>query len=167
MDAGPGYVAVAVASDAQWQGLVTALGSPDWARDPALGSAAGRRAAQDRIDEELRAWTSKRSRREAADVLRAAGVPAQECINVHALHPNPQLEHRGFFQVMEHPLVGTLRYPGLPMSFSGLPRALRRAPAPLLGEHNEQVLREELQLSDAEIEMLRETKVIGTRPAFM
>ena len=94
-------------------------------------------------------------------------MPAQECINVHALHPNPQLEHRGFFQVMEHPLVGALRYPGLPMSFSGLPRALRRAPAPLLGEHNEQVLREELQLSDAEIEKLRETKVIGTRPAFM
>ena len=68
---------------------------------------------------------------------------------------------------MEHSLVGNLRYPGQPMRFSGLPRALRTMPAPLLGEHNEEILREELGLSDAEIEELREKKVIGNRPAFM
>ena len=167
MDAGPGYVAVAVAYDAQWEALRSALGDPEWARDPALSSASGRRAAHDQIDEHLRAWTSTRTRSEAAETLVAAGVPAHECINPHCLWPNPQLEHRGFFQEMEHSLVGRLRYPGLPMSFSGLPRTLRRSPAPLLGEHNEEILRDELGLSDKEIEKLRENKVIGNRPAFM
>lgn len=164
---GPGCVAVAVATDAQWRALATVLGDPAWARDPALATAPGRRAAHDRIDAELRAFTRQRTRREAADALRAAGVPAEECINPHALHPNPQLEQRGFFQTLRHPLVGEVRYPGLPMRFSGLPRALRRAPAPLLGEHNEQVLRDELGLSAEAIERLRKDRVIGTRPAFL
>jgi crotonobetainyl-CoA:carnitine CoA-transferase CaiB-like acyl-CoA transferase len=164
---GPGWVAIAVATDDQWQALVRVLGGPDWSRDAALSSSAGRRAVHDRIDDALRAWTGTHTRAEAAETLRAAGVPAEECINPHALFPNPQLEHRGFFQVMAHPLVGEVRYPGQPMRFSGLPRALRRAPAPLLGEHNEEVLREELGLSESEIEKLRETGVIGTRPAFM
>ena len=88
-------------------------------------------------------------------------------INGHELSPNPQLEHRGFFQVMEHALAGKLRYPGQPVAFSGFPRALRRRPPPLLGEHNDEVLREELGLSDAEIEALREAQVIGERPSFM
>lgn len=167
MDAGPGWVAIAVATDAQWQALRRALDDPAWARDPSLASAKGRRDAHDAIDEQLRSWTSARTRRQAAEALRAAGVPAEECINSHTLHPNPQLEHRGFFQVMEHSLVGPVRYPGLPMQFSGLPRGLRRAPAPLLGQHNEEILRDELGLSDQEIEKLRLDKVIGTRPTFM
>ena len=156
-----------MATDAQWEALRSALGDPEWARDPALSSAGGRRAAHDWIDEQLRVWTSARTRREAAETLVSAGVPAHECINTHCLWPNPQLEDRGFFQEMEHALVGRLRYPGLPMSFSGLPRALRRLPPPLLGEHNEEILRDELGLTDEEIAELRENKVIGERPAFM
>lgn len=164
---GAPFVALAVATDAQWQALRRVLGDPAWARDPALDSAEGRRRAHDRVDAELRAWTAARSSREAAEALRAAGVPAESCINPHGLWPNPQLEHRGFFQVVKHALIGPLRYPGLPMRFSGLPRNLRRAPAPMLGEHNAEVLRGELNLSDAEIASLREKKVIGERPAFM
>ncbi len=167
MDAGPGYVAISVANDAQWQALRAALGDPEWARDPALSRASGRHAAHDRIDDQLRAWTSVRTRGEAAETLVAGGVPAHACINAHRLSPNPQLEHRGFFQEMEHPLVGRLRYPGLPMSFSGLPRGLRRRTPPLLGEHNEEILRDELGLADAQIEKLRNDAVIGNRPSFM
>ena len=53
------------------------------------------------------------------------------------------------------------------MDFSGLPRPLQGRPAPTLGEHNGAVLREELGLSDAEIQALVDDKVIGTRPSFM
>ncbi|MBW2241934.1 MAG: CoA transferase [Deltaproteobacteria bacterium] len=167
MDASPGWIAIAVATDEQWEALRRALGDPAWAREPAFATRRGRRAAHDTIDEELRRWTSARTRQNAAATLRTAGVPAEECINSHTLFPNPQLEDRGFFQVMEHSLVGPVRYPGLPMRFSGLPRALRQAPTPLLGQHNEEILRNELGLSEDEIKRLRENKVIGTRPAFM
>jgi len=163
----PGYVAIAVATDAHWRALRELIGSPEWARDPALERAAGRRAAHDAIDAGLAAWTSGRTRFEAESALLAAGIPASACINPHSLSPNPQLEHRAFFQEMEHPLVGRLRYPGQPMSFSAFPRALRRSPAPMLGQHNEEILKGELGLSDEEIEALRAAQVIGTRPSFM
>ncbi|MCP5065765.1 MAG: CoA transferase [bacterium] len=167
MDASPGWVAIAVATPEHWEALRRALGDPEWARNPDLATAEGRRASHDAIDEELRRWTSTHTRQQAASILRAAGVPAEECINSHMLVPNPQLEQRGFFQVMDHSLAGPVRYPGLPMRFSGLPRALRKTPAPLLGEHNEEILRDELGLSEEEIEKLRESKIIGTRPAFL
>jgi len=164
---GSSYVAIAVATDAHWESLCSLLGATDWASDAALASADGRRAAHDSIDARIREWTEQRSMAEAEAELLAAGIPANACTNSHSLYPNEQLEARGFFQWMEHPRVGQVRYPGQPMSFSGLPRALRRRPAPLLGEHNDEVLREELGLSDAEIEKLRELKRIGNRPSFM
>jgi len=166
-DQGPAYVAIACETDAQWQALVGVLGNPEWASDPALAAEAGRRAEHDAIDVRLSEWTAQRTAQQAEDLLLAAGVPANVVINGHELSPNPQLEHRGFFQVMEHALAGKLRYPGQPVAFSGFPRALRRRPPPLLGEHNDEVLREELGLSDAEIEALREAQVIGERPSFM
>ena len=160
-------VALAVVTDAHWQALRQLLGDPEWACDAALQSSEGRRAEHDAIDARLREWTSTRTRKQAADALIAAGIPASECINAHNLSPNPQLTHREFFQVMRHELVGELRYPGQPMRFSAFPRGLRRAPAPMLGQHNAEVLSGELGLSDEEIEALRESQVIGTRPSFM
>jgi crotonobetainyl-CoA:carnitine CoA-transferase CaiB-like acyl-CoA transferase len=160
------YVAVAVPDDDAWNALRAALGDPEWARDPALAGAEGRRAAHDLIDERLSAWTRERRRDDAAETLSSAGVPAEALINAHSLMPNAQLEHRGFFQTMEHPVTGKTRYPGFPMGFSAFGRGLHRWPPPTLGQHNDEVLLE-LGLSEDEIARLREEKVIGERPAFM
>jgi len=160
------YVAVAVTNDAQWEALRALLGNPGWACDPALVTAAGRRAAHDELDRHLGHWTSGLAAEQAAERLVAAGIPAQRLINAHTLTPNPQLEHRGFFQVMRHTVTGPTRYPGLPMAFSGLPRQLHTSPPPTLGQHNDEILRGELGLSDHELARLRESKVIGERPAF-
>jgi crotonobetainyl-CoA:carnitine CoA-transferase CaiB-like acyl-CoA transferase len=161
------WLALSVTNDAQWRALVSVLGNPAWAGDPALARADGRRRAHDRIDEELKRWCSECERDAAVAALSAAGIPTEAAINAHQLHPNPQLEHRGFFQWIDHPVTGRTRYPGLPMRFSGLPRALHRSPAPLLGQHNDEILRGELGLSDAEITELREEKITGERPAWM
>ncbi len=161
------WIALAVACDAQWHALVSALGAPAWARDPALADAAGRRRAHDQIDAELGRWLAERDRDAAAALLSAAGVPAEAVINAHQLHPHPQLEQRGFFQWLQHPVTGRTRTPGLPMQFSGLPRALHPSPAPLLGQHNDEILRGELGLSEAEIAELRAEKIAGERPAWM
>ena len=161
------WVAVAVASDEQWKGLRRALGDPEWARDAALGAAAGRRAAEDAIEAGLATWCAERSSEEAAAALRAEGVPAAALCNAHFLVPHPQLEHRGFHQTLEHPFTGPTRYPGFPARFSAWGPAEHRTPPPTLGQHNEEILGGELGLSDEELEGLREKKVIGTRPAWM
>jgi crotonobetainyl-CoA:carnitine CoA-transferase CaiB-like acyl-CoA transferase len=127
----------------------------------------GRRARHDALDEQIEAWTSQRSLAEAVEALVSAGVPAHAVVNAHFVMPNPQLEQREFFQVLKHPVTGETRYPGLPMRFSALGPHLHRAPPPTLGQHNDEVLRGELGLSDEELERLREAKCIGDRPTFM
>ena len=161
------YVAIAVATDTQWAALRKAMGDPEWAREPVLATVAGRRAAHDAIDAHIEQWLCTQSRDAAAQRLADAGVPAHGVINAHFVTPNPQLEHRRFFQVMRHPVTGETRYPGLPMAFSGLERQLHRRPPPTLGQHNEEVLGGELGLSADAIADLRERKIIGERPVFM
>jgi crotonobetainyl-CoA:carnitine CoA-transferase CaiB-like acyl-CoA transferase len=160
------WLAIAVASDAQWEALRRTLGDPPALRDAALASAAGRRAAHDAIEEVIRSWCAARTSREAEAALLAAGVPASVCIDAHALLPNAQLEARAAYTTLAHPVTGATRYPELPLHFSAWPRPLRVAPPPTLGRHNDEVLRE-LGLSPSEIAGLRAKKVIGEKPAWM
>ena len=164
---GETYVAVAVANDAQWRALCGVLGNEALEADSALRTAAGRRAAHDAIDEALRAWTGAREPDAAVEALLAAGVPASVLVNAHCVMPNPQLEHRAFFQELEHPAAGKRRYPGVPMRFSRLGTRLHPSPPPTLGQHNEEVLCGELGLSREELDELEKKQVLGTRPSFM
>ncbi len=161
------WIALAAATDEQWRGLCRVVGASDFHDDPALATAEGRHAAHDEIDRRIEAWTAARDPDEAAARLLDAGVPAQPLVNGHRLMPNPQLEARGFFHEMDHPVTGKTRYPGLPMTFSGLPRALHKAPPPMLGQHNDEVLAGLLGLGADEIGKLREKRIIGERPTFM
>jgi crotonobetainyl-CoA:carnitine CoA-transferase CaiB-like acyl-CoA transferase len=160
-------IAVAVPDDAAWQALRRVMGDPEWAQDPALDEAPGRRAHHDILDKNLEAWLAEKPQQEALDALLGEGIPAAILINAHSLSPNPQLEARGFFQTLNHPRSGTARYPGWPMAFSGLPRALHRRPPPSLGQHNDEILGGELGLDREELERLREAGIIGERPSFM
>jgi crotonobetainyl-CoA:carnitine CoA-transferase CaiB-like acyl-CoA transferase len=160
-------IALAIPDDAAWRGLCGVMGDPEWARDPAFAHAPGRRAHHDALDEKLEIWFQGRSQKAALEALWAAGIPASPLINAHDLMPDAQLEARGFFQTLHHPRSGEARYPGWPMAFSGLPRALHRRPPPSLGQHNDEILGGELGLDDDELARLREEGVIGERPSFM
>ena len=160
-------LALSIETDEQWYALCSVMGDDELANDPALGSLAGRRSAHDALDVKLEAWLADHPLDETVNRLLEVGVPASQIVNGHFVMPNPQLEHRQFFQNMKHPVTGDTRYPGFPMKYSILGNQLHTAPPPTLGQNNEEVLKEELGLSDEEIEVLKEKKVIGTRPSFM
>lgn len=161
------YVALAVATDAQWRALVAVLGEPVWASAPEVSTAAGRRARHDEIDERLEAWTATQPVAAVVERLLAAGVPAAVMANAHRIMPNSQLEHREFFETLRHPLTGDARYPGFPMRFPAFGARLHRRPPPTLGQHNDEILGGEIGLSTEERAALRDKKVIGERPSFM
>ncbi|MBW2496558.1 MAG: CoA transferase [Deltaproteobacteria bacterium] len=162
----PEWLAIAVENDAQWEGLRRALGDPEWAREIALTSEAGRRAAQDAIETGISGWAAGLRAREAETVLLAEGVPAAAAVNAHFLVGNEQLESRGFFQTLEHPVTGSTPYAVLPVRFSKRRCGRHASPPPTMGQHNEEVLGGELGLSSAEIEALLQKKVIGHQPEF-
>jgi len=160
-------LALSISTDEQWKALCALIGDAALSADASLEDRAGRRKEHDRIDEKLELWLAEQSIDRVVEQLLDAGVPTSPLINGHQLMPNPQLLHREFFQNMQHPTTGDTRYPGFPMNFSILGKQLHSAPPPTLGQNNDQMLKEELGLSDKEVEVLREKKVIGERPTFM
>jgi crotonobetainyl-CoA:carnitine CoA-transferase CaiB-like acyl-CoA transferase len=144
------WCAIGVDTDAQWRALCGALGRDDWARDPGLATAAGRRARHDELDARIAAWTSQRAPEEAAEALQAAGVPAGMAQLSADLLRDPQLAQRGFYRWLDHPEMGHIPYAGHQLHIHGYASG-PRAPAPLLGQHLHEVLAGELGMSEDEI----------------
>ena len=158
------WVAIAVASDEQWAALTGALGAPDWSRDPDLATAPGRVQRQDDIDRRLAAWCAPRTGDEIVEHLWPAGVPVAKVVQPHRQGDLPPLQARGFFEVVDHPVSGVARHSTLPFRLSSGPERLHRRHAPLLGEHNVEVL-SGLGLTGEEIAGLESDGVIGRAPA--
>lgn len=158
------WLALAVADDAQWEGLKAALGNPDWAEAPELQSARGRHAAHEMLDERLSSWAASQNLNEAVKHLRSHGVAASGVYNTRQLFQHPQYAARGFYEPIEHPLAGELLLPTLPYSFED--GWLKRA-APMMGQDNHAVLGKLLDASEAEIEALEAKGVLATRPKGM
>ena len=157
------WVAIAVADDDQWVGLRGALGEPEWALDPSLGSADGRRARHDLIDEQLAAWCETRTGDEIVRCLWDAGVPVAKVMQPHRQAEIPQLHFRRFFENVGHPVNATTPHSTVPVRFSAGPDRFHRTPAPLLGQHNHELLAE-IGLSADEIAELEAQGVIGHAP---
>ena len=158
------WVAVAVATDQQWAGLRDALGRPDWATDPALATAVGRRRYHDLIDDHLNAWCERRSGDDIVEAMWSHGVPVAKVMQPHRQSELAQLAARGFFEEVEHPVNARTPHSTVPFTSSRGPDRIHLRPAPLLGQHNNELL-SELGLTDSEIAELEAKGVIGTAPA--
>jgi crotonobetainyl-CoA:carnitine CoA-transferase CaiB-like acyl-CoA transferase len=158
------WVAIAVETDEQWSALIAAIGSPGWAVDAQLSTAAGRRRGHDVIDEQLSLWCRARTGDEIVGSLWDAGVPVAKVMQPHRVGALPQLVSRGFYEDVDHPVNPTARHSTLPMRISSAPRRLHVTPAPLLGQHNREVLTG-LGVTDAQLDELEADGIIGSAPA--
>ena len=157
------WIAVRVATDDEWRALRGALGAPAWSRDPVLDSASGRSDHADQLDAGLRPWVAGRSQKEALATLRSAGVGCEPVIHSYDVDLDVQMNARAFWEEVDHPVVGPKRFPGWPMRYGARPAPWFRRPAPLLGQHNDEVLGA-LGVSADERDALRADGIIGTRP---
>jgi crotonobetainyl-CoA:carnitine CoA-transferase CaiB-like acyl-CoA transferase len=157
------WLAVSVTTDEQWRALVEALGSPEWAGDPQLAIVEGRRARHDELDERLEAWSRERDPSDAAELLVAHGVPAAAGRDPRLMYEHPQLHARGYYESIEHPVVGELLTPTWPFRFRSVDHWIR-TPAPTLGQHNHEILVDDLGVDEATYEDLVERQIVGDRP---
>ena len=152
-----GWVAIAVADDAQWPGLCRVIGRDDLA---ALGSLSARQQAEDRIEAAIGTWTATVDAETAMAELQAAGVPAGVVRSPGGLYDDPHLRARGVWQGVERAWIGTHEQPSAPFREDGRPYPVL-SPAPTLGEYNDAVLGGLLSLSEPEIAALSEAGVTG------
>jgi crotonobetainyl-CoA:carnitine CoA-transferase CaiB-like acyl-CoA transferase len=157
------WLALSVATDAQWKSFRQVLGEPSWMRAERFESRAGRLAGHDAIDREIQAWAANRELHETVAGLLAAGVPAAPVVDPRATSFHPQMRARRFFEEPDHPIVGRHPTPTAPFRWEGAECWLTR-PAPTLGQHNREILSQMLGVSDEELRSFEERKIIGTRP---
>ena len=144
------WCAIAVDTDEDWAKLHSAMGDPTWAGDDRFRTMEGRLRHHDELDEHIGRWTADKSPQEVMQVLQSADVPAGVVQRSSDLMRDPQLTNRDFFRYLDHPEVGRVTYTGHQFRVEGYDNGPRFAP-PLLGEHNDLVLRELLGMSDDEI----------------
>jgi benzylsuccinate CoA-transferase BbsF subunit len=146
-DRAESWAAIAVADDEQWRALAEIVGA-----DPGL-PLAHRRESQKEIDAAISAWTSTRPVSEVEETLQRVGVSAHALSTTEDAANDPQLAHRNHFRRLPHSLHGETVIEGPRYILSESPIEPAR-PAPQYGEHNVQILKGVLGLSDGEIEDL-------------
>lgn len=136
-----------------WSSLCDALDRPDLKSDARSASNVARCQNRAFVDGELEAIFSKRSTAEWLAQLAKFNVPATRVQDLnYALRQDPQIAHNKTLIEVEHPTAGTVEMLALPVNFRGTPARYER-PAPILGEHSIEVLRE-FGFSQAEIDSL-------------
>jgi len=148
-----GYITVGAVSDAEWLGLTRALERPEWLDDPRFKTPAGRvKYADARL--ELTAEVLKtRTSAEWLARLDAEQVPCAPILGRTDLFTDPQIAANALIVESDHPHAGRMRQPRPAARFAGTPAELR-CPAPLLGEHTDEVLAE-LGVSPEQLAALR------------
>jgi benzylsuccinate CoA-transferase BbsF subunit len=148
------WIAISVGCEAEWEALCRALGDPAWTREPELHTDEGRRRHRARIDRLLADETAKQSVRCFFRELQAAGVTAGPCYGLRDVVEDPQMQVRGLFRRLPLSDGQTQLTTALPWSDgTGWKGELFRPPA--LGEHNEEVFRGMLGMSEQEYENYR------------
>lgn len=154
------WLSIAVGDDAAWRALAAVMGHPAWAGEAALATAAGRLRQRERIEGLLAAWTAGFDRDDLAARLRAAGIAASPVLSASEQWAHPYFLTRRIRQRIEHPLSGPEDLYAAPWRMS-VSRPVIRSSAPLLGQHNAEVLGGLLGMGDDEIAALVEAGVIA------
>jgi crotonobetainyl-CoA:carnitine CoA-transferase CaiB-like acyl-CoA transferase len=158
--AGPDeWVSIAVGDDAEWAGLVRAMGDPGWAKEAIFGAAEGRKANEARLDAMIGEWTADKGHVEVMHRLQAEGVAATPSFKASDLFSDPHILERGQVQAVDHPVLGRRKTITSPYRLSETPPAIQGS-APLLGQDNDYVLHDLLGLSRDEVKRLEDAKVV-------
>jgi crotonobetainyl-CoA:carnitine CoA-transferase CaiB-like acyl-CoA transferase len=153
------YVSVFASYPALWDRFVNALQDKEVGDNPRFKSRDQRTKNVKELRKVLRAIFAKHPAQYWVKLLSEAGVPVSMVNTIGEALANPQVAALGLVQEQEHPTAGPIRLLGVPVTLSETPGGVR-TPAPLLGEHTEQVLGE-LGIAASELRELQKSAVIG------
>ena len=154
------YVFIMAVNPRMWAAVCRTIGKHDLLDDERFDTAAKRRANSAALRAEIETWTRSRSKQEAMTALAEAGVCASQVYETNDLFTDPHLLARDFVQTVHHAQHGDVRLLRWPARMSKSHVAMKGAP--LLGEHTDEVLAQDLGLSQADIDELRDGGALGT-----
>lgn len=113
----------------------------------------------DEIGDILQDWCKDMTAQELEDIMSVAGIPVGKCRNVADLVEDPDMKARESICYIDYPGVGEIALPGVTVKMSETPGAIRYRP-PMVGEHNVEILKEYCNMTDEQIEGLRQREII-------
>jgi succinyl-CoA:(S)-malate CoA-transferase subunit B len=153
------WIAIACTSDKIFARLAEAMGAPELANDGKWGTIRQREAARAEVDAYVGAWTSSLTRDDLLQTCEEAQVPCGPVYAIDEIFEDPQYKARGNILTMQDPRIGELAIPNLVPRLSETPGEVKWL-GPAMGEHNGEIYRDWLKLSDAEMEALTAARVI-------
>jgi formyl-CoA transferase len=153
------YAYIMCTTDRMWDTLCVTLGQPELATDPRFTTGPLRRDNTPALREIIEAWTLERTKWEVMETLGAAGVPCSANFDTRDLFHDPHLNERNFIHTLDHPTQGEIKLLGWAPRMSKSSVEIERAP--LMGEHSDEVLKDDLSLSEDQVVELREAGVIA------
>ena len=154
-----GHLVVAAGNEGLWKKLCATLGLPALAADPRFATNALRTQHHAELEAALAPAFKKGGTAHWCRALEEAGVPCGPICDIAQVVADPQVQARGMIASQDHPKAGEVVMPASPLKFSATP-VEPGAPAPLLGQHTDEVLGGLLGLSAAQLDDLRRAGVI-------
>lgn len=153
------WCTIAVFTDEEWQSFCNALGNPAWTKEHKFSNLLGRLENVDELDKYIGEWTSTLDTNVVMETLQSSGIAAGVVQRATDTLADPQIKWDGAIIELDHAVSGPRLYPGVPFSMSGT-SPLTSTPAPLLGEHTEEICRDLLKMNDDDIKRLLAEEVL-------
>ena len=153
------YLTLGVANNSLFERMCRAIGREELAKDPRFDSEANRVTNREALVPLLNAIFSTRPASDWLKRLDEAGVPAGRIKTVAEVCDSEHLRARGMFVQLQHPKAGTVTAMGVPIRLWDTPGAAQ-APAPLLGQHTDEILTGLLRIPKAKVDKLRADSVV-------
>ncbi|MBS4534435.1 CoA transferase [Clostridium sp. D2Q-14] len=154
-----GEIVIAAGNDNLFRKLFKVFGKEEVADDEKFKTNPLRNENYDELRPLIVEETKKKTTKEWQKLLDDAGVPNGPINNIEMLVNDPQVQEREMVVEVEHPTAGKIKIPGVPIKMSETQGRIEK-PAPVLGEHTEEILKDFVGLSNEEIKELRENDAI-------
>ena len=155
-------IAIGIGSDKLWRTFCPLVGLAQMMDDPRYVTNARRNANRMSLVAALQEAFLTRTYEEWEAVLQPAGIPMGAINTIDQVVDHAQVRARGSLVESTHPVAGSIRMTGPPVRMSDTPGTVR-TPAPLLGEHTEEILRDRLGMNAEDVAQLKKAGIIRTQ----
>ena len=154
-----GYINIGAANQNNWERMCRAIGREDLLDDERFASNPERMVSIEALTPIMEETFRTKTTSHWVEILETAGVPCGPIYNIEQVYADPHVQSREMSVALEHPKAGGIRNIGVPVKLSDTPGSVR-TPAPLLGEHSDEVL-SQYGYGQAEVAAFRDAGVLG------